>query len=80
MAWRRRVGLAYSRMPGSWLRSPGSEAVLSIALGRLDPSVRFKQVAHPAQRIWMHHLEVRAPEELDGQVAAWLREAYDRAG
>jgi hypothetical protein len=53
--------------------------VLSIALGRHDPSRRFKEVAHPARRQWMHHLEVRNVDELDRDVEWWLREAFDRA-
>jgi hypothetical protein len=54
--------------------------VLSLALGRHDSSPRWKQVAHPARDVWMHHLEVHAPDDLDGEVLAWLREAYDHAG
>lgn len=67
-------------MPGRWLRNPGSEVVLSIALRRRDPSPRFKEVAHPSARLWTHHLEVRSPVDLDPPVEAWLREAYESAG
>jgi len=27
-----------------------------------------------------HKVAVRAPEELDGELLGWLREAYDRSG
>jgi len=79
VAFRRRLGFAYLWLPGRWLRSPGSEAVLSFALRRHDPSPRLKEVAHPAERVWMHHLEIRSVEDLDGEVEAWLREAYESA-
>ena len=79
VAFRRRVGFAYLWLPGKWLHRPSSEVVLSIALRCPDPSPRFKEVAHPAERVWMHHLEVRSVEDLDGEVEAWLREAYESA-
>jgi hypothetical protein len=54
--------------------------VLSIALGRHDPSPRWKEVVHPSPKQWMHHLEVRTVADLDDEVAAWLHEAATRAG
>jgi hypothetical protein len=51
-----------------------------VALGRHDPSPRFKEVAHPSWSHWIHHLEVRSAEDLDDEVAVWLREAAERAG
>lgn len=80
LAFRRRRGFAYLWRPGQYLSGPVAEVVLSVVLGRRDPSSRWKQVVHPAPAHWMHHLELRSPAELDDQVAAWLREAYDRAG
>jgi hypothetical protein len=76
VAFRRRRGFAYVWRPGQYLRNPKAEAVLSIVLGRHDRSSRFKEVAHPSARIWMHHLEVDDVDQLDGEVTDWLREAY----
>lgn len=67
-------------MPGQYLRGPTAEVVLSIVLGRLDESTRFKEVAHPARAHWIHHLEIHNLSELDDEVARWLREVADRAG
>lgn len=78
LAFRRRRGFAYLWPPV--FPSPGVPIVLSIALDRQDGSPRFKQVAHPAPRIWMHHLEIRDLAQLDDEVAAWLREAFELAG
>lgn len=80
LAFRRRRGFAYLWRPGQYLSGPVAEVVLSVVLGRQDPSLRWKEVVRPARAHWMHHLELRSAGELDGEVAAWLREAYDRAG
>jgi hypothetical protein len=79
VAFRRKRGFAYLWMRGRYLRKPGAEVVLSIALGRHDPSTRFKQVVHPAPAHWMHHLELHDADEVDDEVAGWLREAAERA-
>lgn len=80
VALRRRRGFAYVWIPGRYLRKPTAEVVVSIALPRHDGSPRFKQVVHPAARIWMHHLEVRGLHEIDEEVRRWLREAAEAAG
>ena len=56
-----RRAFAYLWMPGQCLRKPNAQVVLSLALGRVDPSERFKEVAHPAPRRWIHHLEMSSP-------------------
>ena len=80
VAFRRRRGFASLWLPGRYLAAPRAEVVLSIALGRHDPSGRFKEVVHPARLHWMHHLEVRDLAEVDAEVEHWLKEAFDRAG
>ena len=80
IAFRRKRGFAYLWLPGQYLAHPDAEVVLSIALGRAVPSDRFKEIAHPTPRHWMHHLELGSPDELDDEVIGWLREAYERAG
>jgi hypothetical protein len=79
VAFRRRRGFASLWLPGRHLARPTAEVVLTIALGRRDPSPRFKQVAQPSPKHWMHHLEVRHPDEIDAQVVGWLQEAAERA-
>jgi hypothetical protein len=75
----RRRGFAWLWMPGMWLRHPTAETVLSIALARHDSSSRFKEVAHPSRRVFMHHLELDHPAQIDAEVVRWLREAYVEA-
>lgn len=80
VAFCRQHGFAYLWKPGQYLGSRGVDVVLSVALGREVHSPRIKQVAHPSAAHWMHHLEIRDVAEIDEEVAAWLREAADRAG
>ncbi|HEY8699693.1 MAG TPA: DUF5655 domain-containing protein [Arthrobacter sp.] len=53
--------------------------ILSIALPRRVESPRFKEIVHPSPNIWMHHLELLTPDQLDAEVAEWLREAFEAA-
>jgi len=80
VSFRRGGGFAYIWAPGMYLANPNAEVVLSIALGRHDDSPRFKEVAHPSPKHWIHHLEVGDIDEVDNEVAAWLIEAAERAG
>ena len=55
------------------------QQVLSISLPHEVMSDRFKEIAHPAPRVWMHHLELRDVSEVDDQVSGWLANAYEAA-
>ena len=80
IAFRARRAFAWLWRPRMYLGRRGAEMVLSIALPREDASPRWKEVVNPSPRTWMHHLELSTIEELDDQVAGWLREAADAAG
>lgn len=74
-----RRGFAYVWWPGRYVRS-GVPAVLSIALRSRINSPRFKSVVNPSPGLWMHHLELRTEEDLDAEVAGWLKQARNEAG
>ncbi|BCW45375.1 DUF5655 domain-containing protein [Arthrobacter sp. StoSoilB5] len=78
IALRRRRGFAFLWRPGKYVKST-VPVVLSLALPHELGSHRFKQVAHPAPSVWMHHLELRDPGMVDVEVAQWLQEAFDAA-
>ncbi|MEU4689965.1 DUF5655 domain-containing protein [Actinoplanes sp. NPDC023714] len=78
IAFRRRKGFAYVWRPGKYLKSD-VPAVLSFGLPSELHSPRFKEVAHPAARVWMHHLELREPGQVDAEVRRWLAEAFAKA-
>lgn len=79
VAFRRRRGFAYLWRPAQYLRGPAAEVVLSIALHDALSSPRFKEIAHPARDVWMHHLEIRSVAEVDAEVEQWLLIAADEA-
>lgn len=79
VSFRRRRGFAYLWRPGLYVRS-AVPVVMSLALPGEEASPRFKQIAHPSPRVWMHHLELLDSRQLDGEVADWMRRAYEAAG
>ncbi|UZX05461.1 hypothetical protein F8G81_12885 [Arthrobacter sp. CDRTa11] len=78
VAFRRRRGFAYVWNPRRHL-STDVPAVLSLALPRRVDSPRFKEIVHPSPTVWMHHLELRRADQLDAEVADWIREAHGAA-
>ncbi|WP_445154420.1 DUF5655 domain-containing protein [Arthrobacter sp. Hor0625] len=78
VAFRARRGFAYVWWPGRYVRST-VPAALSIALHERLSSPRFKSVVRVSPSLWMHHLELRSEEDLDAEVADWLRRARDEA-
>lgn len=80
VALRRRRGFACVWLPVRYLIRPAAHVVLSIALPRTIQSPRWKEVVHPGPGVWMHHLEICATDDLDKEVADWLREAWRAAG
>jgi len=78
IAFRRAKGFAYLWRPARYVRTD-VPAVLSLALPDRLSSSRFKEVVHPAPSVWMHHLELRSPDQLDDEVRAWLARAYAAA-
>ncbi|WP_247828534.1 DUF5655 domain-containing protein [Arthrobacter antioxidans] len=75
IAFRRSRGFAYVWRPGQYIDSD-VPAVLSIALPREIGSARVKEVAHPSATVWMHHIELHGPGDVDAEVLRWLAEAY----
>lgn len=76
--WHRR-GFAWAWTPDRYLGGEVAPLVLSISLDRLDVSRRWKEVVRVPGDHWMHHLELRAPAEVDDEVRGWLREAWEAA-
>jgi hypothetical protein len=79
IAFRRQRGFAWVWTPDRWLAGDIAPLVLSVALSRRDPSARWKQIVEPTPGRWMHHLELRSARAVDGDVRAWLREAWEGA-
>ena len=78
IAFRARRGFAYVWRLGRDVDNDVS-AVLSIPLPAEGKSKRFESVVHRSPKVWMHHLEIRDPDQVDDEVTRWLRDAYDAA-
>ena len=75
VAFARRRAFAWAWLPEMYL-GRGAPLVLTVALRRRDESPRWKQVVEPAPGRFTHHLELYAAEDIDGEVVAWLEEAW----
>lgn len=63
--------------PGRYLRGKSlAPLVLSLSFSEPDPSPRWKQIVQPSQGRFMHHLELRSPDEIDDEVRKWLVRAW----
>ena len=80
IAFRRRKAFAWAWIPGKYLRGKTAPLVLSVALRRKDSSHRWKQVVEPKPGRFMHHLELNASQDIDNEVCAWLKEAWELTG
>lgn len=78
VSFRRRKAFAFVWRPGQYVASDVA-AVLSICLPEELSSGRFKEIAHPAPTVWMHHLELRGVRAVDDDVRGWLALAYENA-
>ena len=78
VAFRARRGFAYAWAPGRYVRSD-VPLVLSIPLRERLTSSRFKEVAHPSESTWMHHVELLLVEDVDGELIGWVKRAYEEA-
>lgn len=80
VAFRRRVGFAWTWLPRRYLGAQAAIIVLSIGLCRRDRSPRWKEVVEPASGRFVHHLELARVNDVDAEVRAWLKEAWALAG
>jgi hypothetical protein len=79
IAFRRRRNVAVAWMPGQYLEGRVAPLVLTLSFPRKDPSARWKQVVQASPNRFTHHLELHRLEDVDAQVHAWLRLAWEAA-
>jgi hypothetical protein len=48
-----------------------------VVLTRRLPSPRFKRIEKMSPKCYVHHFTVESLAEMDGEVRAWLQEAYE---
>ena len=55
---------------------PAGYMVITLGLPRPVDSPRIAVKSEPYPGRWTHHIVVSSPEELDGELFSWVREAY----
>ena len=58
---------------------PNPYITITLGLNRRENSVRIDQATEPYPGRWTHHLVIGSVEEIDDELMAWVREAYDFA-
>ena len=58
---------------------PDPYITVTLGLNRREPSPRIDQASEPYPGRWTHHLVIGSAEEIDDELMAWVREAYDFA-
>ena len=79
VAFRRSKAFAWAWVPGIYLRGRGAPLVLTLSFPERSVSPRWKQIVEPAPGRFTHHLELWTEAEIDAEVCAWLREAWEAA-
>ena len=76
----RRVFGAVSFLPARKAKDrPDPYITITLGLNRREGSPRIDQASEPYPGRWTHHLVIGSVEEIDGELMAWVREAYDFA-
>ncbi len=76
----RRVFGAVSLLPARRAKDrPDPYITITLGLNRREGSPRVDQASEPYPGRWTHHLVIGAAEEIDDELMAWVREAYDFA-
>jgi hypothetical protein len=76
---RRKRSYAWLWMPGRYLKGGPAPLVLTVALPRRDDSARWKEVVEPKPGNYIHHVELWKLGDVDKDVRAWLRRAWEEA-
>jgi hypothetical protein len=80
VSFRRLRPFASVWIPGKVLPRAAPPLVLTLGFRFRDDSPRWKEIVEPHPGRFTHHLELYSVEEIDDQVRAWLKAAWDEAG
>lgn len=76
----RRVFGAVSFLPARKAKArPDPYITLTLGLNRRESSPRIDQASEPYPGRWTHHIVIGSAEEIDDELMAWVKEAYDFA-
>ena len=76
----RRVFGAVSFLPARRAKArPDPYITVTLGLNRRESSPRIDQASEPYPGRWTHHIVIGSAEEIDDELMAWVKEAYDFA-
>lgn len=76
----RRVFGAVSFLPARKAKDrPDPYITVTLGLNRRESSPRIDQASEPYPGRWTHHIVIGSAEEIDDELMAWVKEAYDFA-
>lgn len=76
----RRVFGAVSFLPARRAKDrPDPYITVTLGLNRRESSPRIDQASEPYPGRWTHHIVIGSAEEIDDELMAWVKEAYDFA-
>ncbi len=76
---RRKKAFARVWIPEQYLHREAAPLVLTLGFRTRDPSPRWKEIVEPYPGRFTHHLELYQTSDIDPEVIAWLREAWESA-
>ncbi len=79
VGFRRSSAFVFAWIPDIYQGRTDVSLVLTVALPRRIESPRWSQIVEPSPGRFMHHLALRKPRDVDEEVVAWLKEAYEAA-
>lgn len=68
--------ISFAKVRPAKLR-PQTYLVVTFGLDHRVDSPRIDIATEPYPHRWTHHVLISAPEEIDGELIGWVREAYD---
>jgi hypothetical protein len=79
VSFRARTRFAWLWVPQMALKRGPPDVYLTFGLPRRVASPRIKESVAARPGRWMHHMRLGSTSEVDAEVVAWLREAYELA-
>ena len=77
VAFCRRKAFAWAWVPDRYLHGKHAPLVLTLSFRYRDSSPRWKEVVEPAPGRFTHHLELSTTTDVDDEIRAWLRVAWE---
>jgi hypothetical protein len=79
VAFYRRKAFAWAWVPDRYLRGQHAPLVLTLSFRYRDSSPRWKEIIEPYPGRFTHHLELSTTADIDDEVCAWLKAAWEAA-